>query len=121
MKLPINKDFDKEYKDDFMKGFSMREVFFLALAIATVGIIFFLLYQFLDLSTDILIYISLPFGFLVASPGFWRSKSGLSLWEYIKAKDYIDATWHLTYQSTEFDPYNVKNSSHTKGGKDAKR
>ena len=60
MKIRINKDFLRDYKDDFWKGFSGREILCLAAAAGTAVLLILLLYFKAGVPPSLAVYLSIP-------------------------------------------------------------
>lgn len=100
---PINDDFEKEYKNDVWKGFSLPELLTLGSALALmVGIMFFLVF-----GLDIDVTISLLVAMLPAVPvlmiTFGKNQEGDSFWEVYQQKRYQNATRILSYECGEYE------------------
>lgn len=100
MRISINKEIEKEYKDQFMRGFSMRECGFIALAIGIIGGVAFLVSHFFELPINFCFYIGIPFGIPVLLLGFVEFQ-GLTLIEYAKEIIYEHKTKELFYDADE--------------------
>ena len=94
MRISINKDIEEAYKDQFMRGFSMQEVGWIALAFAAVAVVAVLL-AFAGLRIDVAVYAAIPFCVPVIYIGF-RKHYGMTQMEYWKAVHYEKATRELT-------------------------
>ncbi len=104
MNIPINKDFERDYKDSAWKGYSLKELKYLVsgVAVAVLAVLFFWLK--LGIPVTAAIYIGVPVGAPVIFAGFIRSKNGLSLWQNMKAIRYRRATAVLFWKAGEYDP-----------------
>ena len=104
MNIPINKDFERDYKDSAWKGYSLRELKYLAsgAAIAVLTVLFFWLE--LGIPVTAAIYIGVPMGAPVILTGFMKTKNGLSLWQNWKAARYRKATAVLFWEAGEYEP-----------------
>ena len=61
MKILINKDIEKEYKDQFMRGFSAKECAYIAVGFFCGGVVAYIVEYFFHLPLNICFYIGLPF------------------------------------------------------------
>ena len=116
MRIPINKEIEEAYKDQFMKGFSIRETGYIALAIGIIFGIGTLVWFIFGLPINICAYIGMPFGFTVLFIGF-KKFQGLTLIEYIKEILYENKIKILTYDADEIpiesDVYNMEKRKNT--------
>lgn len=100
MKININKDFEEAYKENFFKGFTMKETFCIALALAiAIGVAAFFTITF-SLPINVSIYLGLPFAAPVLIIGF-KKFQGLTLVEYIKELIYENQIKELYYDADE--------------------
>lgn len=101
MKIRVNKDFLREYKDDAWKGFSGKEVASLLLAAGTAIAFVFLLHSGFGVSSAVTVYFSVP----VASPiillGFYRYQGYLSPVRLLQEIFYTYGTKELPYAAEE--------------------
>lgn len=58
LKIDINKDFLKEYKDNFFKGFSVSEVIHLVVALGVAALIMYVAVRYLHIDIVVAVYIS---------------------------------------------------------------
>ena len=100
MRIAVNKDIEAAYKDEFFKGFTLRETLHIAAAFAIVAGVTFALYKFAGLSLSVGVYLGAPLGFPVIYIGFKRFQ-GLTLGEYMKEKSYRKKTAVLLYDADE--------------------
>ena len=87
MNININKDFEKEYKDDSWRGFSMEEVLFFY-------------YQF-HLPLNMVLYLGLPPAAPILLLGFFRYY-GMRLTELMKEIWYEKKIKNLSYEAGEY-------------------
>lgn len=120
MRISINKEIEEEYKDQFMRGFSMKECAYIAVALLLIAGAAFLAAYFFKLSFNVCVYIGLPFGIPVLIFGF-KKFQGLTLTEYIKEIIYEHKTKELFYDADEipesFHCYEMKKHEPKKAGK----
>lgn len=102
MNIPINKDFETEYKENAWKGFSRVELKYGALGMAVAVISGVLLIFVLKVHYQIGIYMAVFCMVPVVAAGFWKSKNGLSLTDYYKAVKYRENTHRLVYKAREY-------------------
>lgn len=100
MRIPINKEIEKEYKDQFMRGFSARECGFIAAAFACIAIAAYTAWSLFHLQINICFYIGLPFGVPAILIGFMDFQ-GLDFFEYLKELIYEHKTKELYYDADE--------------------
>lgn len=101
MRININRDIEEAYKDQFMKGFTMRECGYIALALILALVVGYILYHFLSVPLSVSAYIALPF---LAPPlliGFVKIQ-GLTLIEYLKEILYERKIKELYYDADEY-------------------
>lgn len=103
MRIDINKNFEKEYKPNVWRGFSGRETATIAvsagIAIALIALFWGKLHWEPMLAGYVAVFGVAP----VILLGFWRSRTGLSLIEKIKASLYVDNTAKLKWESEEYE------------------
>lgn len=100
MKIPINKDIEVEYKDQFLKGFSIKEVCYVVVSAAIIIGMAVVMYINFGMSLEISIYVGIPFGLPVLLAGF-KKFQGLTLIEYIKELRFEYLTKELYYDADE--------------------
>lgn len=96
MEIKLNKNFEQEYKDDAWRGFSMREVIFLMIAVVQVGIEMYLLYTYLKIDLAMAVYMVVPSAIPVLSIGFFKYQ-GMTPLELLKEIYYEHKTKCLVY------------------------
>ena len=104
MNIPINKDFEHDYKSSVWKGFSLVEMVHLCIGVSVAVGLCLILWLVVKLPVVPSIYISIPIGFPILSSGFWKSVNGLNLWQYRKAIRYRKATRNLYSKAGEYKP-----------------
>ena len=104
MNIPINKDFEHDYKSSVWKGFTLVEMAHLCIGVAVAVGLCLVLWLVVKLPVVPSIYISIPVGFPILASGFWKSVNGLNLWQYRKAIRYRKATQVLHYNAGEYKP-----------------
>lgn len=102
MNIPINKDFEKDYKSSVWKGFSLHEL--ISVVLGVFAAVLFCLFFWLGLGIPVIvsIYIGIPFGFPIILSGFWKTKNGLKPKDYYAAVKYRKATAMLPYLAGEY-------------------
>ena len=100
MSIPINKDLEKEYRNEFFKGFTLKEIGHVALGLAVMGAVTALVWSRTGLSPAICIYIGLPFGIVPMYFGF-KTFQGMSARKYLQELWYERKTAQLLYQACE--------------------
>lgn len=105
MNIPVNKDLEEEYKSEWIKGFSYREIIFVAISIVIIaGVAGFAWWKF-NVPIDVCIYIGLPFGFPFLMLGF-KKIQGLTIDAYLKEMLYEWRTRELMYDADELPEEN---------------
>lgn len=104
MNIPINKDFEHDYKSSVWKGFTLVEMVHLCIGVSVAVGLCLLLWLVVKLPVVPSIYISIPVGFPILASGFWKSVNGLNLWQYRKAIRYRKATRILYSRAGEYRP-----------------
>lgn len=100
MIININKDFEKAYKDDAWRGFSLKEVICILIALMFLSGVIFLLWKIIKLPPDIAVYIGMPFTIPILAVGFFKYKE-MSPMELIVAMRYEWKTRLLCYDADE--------------------
>lgn len=102
MLIPINKDFERDFKEDFFKGFSFHE--FIAVLVSAASVILAAVFfsQICGISLDMAALLGVPCAIPATFIGFWRSPTGLSVIAYMQAKSRWKQTQHLIYQNMEY-------------------
>lgn len=120
MRIPINKEIEVAYKDQFIRGFSIRETGYIALALGIVFVVGFIVWHFFRLPINLCAYIGMPFAVPPILIGF-KYIQGLTLVEYIKEILYEKKIKELTYDASELPEnqycYQMEKSSKKKRGK----
>lgn len=99
MQIQINKDF-QEYKEDFWRGFSLKELLSIGIATGTCAGFIFLLYQFLHIPLTGAVYLSVPVAIPILMTGFYRYQ-GMTLAELIRERIWQARTEILAYEAGE--------------------
>lgn len=84
MKININKDFLKEYKNDFWKGFSMTDIVHIAEGFLCAGAVVAGLVIGFKIPITIAIYCAVPVAAPVIFIGFYKYQGYLSVKELVK-------------------------------------
>ena len=104
MKINVNKDFLKEYKNDFWKGFSATDIVHITEGFMCAGAVVAVLVLGFKIPLTIAIYCAVP----VAAPGifigFYKYQGYLSVKELVKEYMYTSKTKRLAYESEEIEP-----------------
>ena len=104
MNIPINDDFERNYKIEAWKGFDLREVAAIALALGISVAISSVLVFFFQLPLMISFYIGILPAVPVVVLAFWRSPLGMSLPAHLRVLAYHRATKELWYRACEYPP-----------------
>lgn len=102
MNIPINKDFEHDYKSSVWKGFTLVEMVHLCIGVSVAVGLCLILWLVVKIPVVPAIYISIPVGFPILASGFWKSVNGLNLWQYRKAIRYRKATQILYSRAGEY-------------------
>lgn len=102
MNIPINKDFEHDYRETVFKGFTMHEAKYVFAGLVIIVSVCVFLWFFVGLSPVLAVYISVPAGAPVIIAGFWQSPNGLTLKAQMKAVKYRKATELLCYRAGEY-------------------
>ena len=82
MQIKINKDYERDFKEIFLKGFTFKESCAMAGAIACyIGAVWGLIQ--LGLKLDYAVLVAIPTLIPCIGLGFWKSRAGLSFLEFI--------------------------------------
>lgn len=85
MRIPVNKDFLHEYKNEFWKGFTIPELASIVVGLTLDGIIVFLCWKYLHISPSTAVYIGMPALALSIFVGFKKMQDNANLLEYVLA------------------------------------
>lgn len=102
MNININKDFEKEYKDDSWRGFSMKETIHIGIAAAVIVFCGVWGYFYMGFPLSVTIYIGLPAAAPVLLLGFYRYQ-GMGIIELLKEMRYEWKIRHLVYEAGEYE------------------
>ena len=83
MNININKDFEKEYKDDSWRGFSMQEVCCIGIALSMAAAVSMWFYYTYHVPLNTVIYTGVPPAIPLLVYGFYRYQ-GMNLLELIR-------------------------------------
>jgi len=102
MKIVINKNFEKEYKDEAFRGLSLKELVFAVIFLLVMASIVYVGIMKYKLPSSPAILIGMVVGSPLLILGFYKYQ-GMSPIEF--AKEYVNflKTSRLSYQSTEFE------------------
>lgn len=103
LKIDINKDFLKEYKDNFFKGFSVSEVIHLVAALGVAALIMFAAVRYLHIDIVAAVYISVPFVIPIVFSGIYKYQDYLKPKDYMLERQYTLASESLHYETEEAD------------------
>lgn len=103
MQIQINKDLEEAYKDEIIKGFSIREAVYLGISVGLIGGITAFAYFRFGIMPDTGIYLGIPFAIPVLLMGFYKTQ-GLTLAAYLKEIIYEQRTKILLYDADELPP-----------------
>lgn len=101
LKIDINKDFLKEYKDNFFKGFSVSEVIHLVAALGVAALIMFVVVRYFHIDIVAAVYISVPFIIPIVFSGIYKYQDYLKPKDYMLERQYTLASERLHYETEE--------------------
>lgn len=101
MNIAINKDLEKEYKNDLVMGFDPRECIYILIALIELIGIAVLLYIKTGFSATMCAYAGMPLALPTLILGF-KKFHGMSCFRYIKEILWERRTRILTYEAEEF-------------------
>ena len=104
MNIPINKDFEHDYRETVYKGFTLHEAKYALAGLVLIVSVCLFLWRYIGISPVLAVYISVPVGAPIMIAGFWQSKNGLTLREHLAAVKYRKATAMLHYRAGEYQP-----------------
>ncbi|MBD9337047.1 MAG: PrgI family protein [[Ruminococcus] faecis] len=93
MKIDINKDFEKQYKNELWKGFTARELTYAGVALFVAGAIAFGVWKVTGLAINISIYAGIPFMApivylaMVQHQGHTWTEYLKNIWFYLQTKE----------------------------------
>ena len=100
MNIPINKDFEREYREDVWRGFSLRQLLFLGVGVCIgAGVILFV-YFYLGFPIQACVYLGVPAMAPALVVGFYTYQ-GMTILEYVKALLYEKNTKVLVWEAGE--------------------
>ena len=100
MNIPINKDIEEEYKDEFTKGFTLRECVYIAAALIIVALVGVFCWWKLGLAINVSVYVGFPFAVPILLLGFLKP-SGMYVSKYLKEIRWEKKTKLLLYEAGE--------------------
>lgn len=100
MQIQINKDIEEAYKDELIKGFSLREAAYIGISLVIIVGMVVLVYLKFGIMPDTGIYIGLPFGIPTLFLGFYTYQ-GQTVVQYLKEIIFVCKTKVLTYDADE--------------------
>lgn len=84
MIIPINKDFEQDYPDEVLAGFTLPQIVSVALIIMVSGCIVYVLSAIVGIPADIAVYFAIPAVLVLGAFGFYRHQ-GMSCLGWLKA------------------------------------
>lgn len=106
MTIPINKDPDTEYKNEFMFGYTLKEVLCVAAALLIIAGVTALAYFKFNIALNVGCYFGIPLAFPVIFLGF-KEWYGMSITRFISELGYEKKPGSLHLMQTS-----LKNTSH---------
>ena len=119
MRIKINEDFEEKFQDEFIKGFTGRQVLIIVLAFGSAIAVAICAWHFAKVPVDITVYLGIPVMIPILGLGFFRYQK-MSVFGLIKAMLYTHKTKVLTYEAEELketDRHVFKMEHEKKGGK----
>ena len=101
MKIRVNKDFLREYKDDAWKGFTAQEILSIVAGAGIAFVAIALLYLYAGVSSAAAVYIGVPIAAPVIFSGFYRYQGYLSPKQLFKEIRYTRKVTRLFYDTGE--------------------
>ena len=99
MTIPINKDPDTEYKNEFMFGYTLKEVLCVAAALLIIAGVTALVYFKFNIALNVGCYFGIPLAFPVIFLGF-KEWYGMSITRFISELGYEKKTRELAFSDT---------------------
>lgn len=101
MNIEINKDFLTEYKDEFWKGFSAKEVFTIVSAGAVAaGVVIFLNFKF-GVRPSEAVYAAIPFTIPILLAGFYKYQGYMPFKKLLEEISYSRKCRELHFESKD--------------------
>lgn len=101
MNININKDFEREYKDDSFRGFSMKEALCIGCALCVAAVTSIFLYYRFQIPLNLVLYAGLPPAVPFLFFGFYRYQD-LSAAAFLKELFFERRTRVLSYSAGEY-------------------
>jgi len=99
MNIKINKDF-KEYKNEFTRGFTLKEALSILISLLFAGGITFCLWKFAGMKVDLAVYIAVPSMVPILALAFYKYQ-GMSVLEFIREVIYTNKVKELAFEAGE--------------------
>ena len=103
LKIDINKDFLKEYKNDFYKGFSVTDIVHILAGLSVSAVIMTIAVMLFKIDVVFAVYISVPFAALFILAGIYKYQEYLSPKEYVLERQYTQSISRIHYETDEPD------------------
>ncbi len=100
MSIPINKDLEENYRNEFFKGLTLKELLSVALGFVLMVVVAVLAFFYTDLAPMVCVYAGLPFVVVPMVFGFGKIQ-GLTIKSYLKELIYERRTALLVYRADE--------------------
>lgn len=97
MQIQVNKDIEEEYRNELMKGFTLRELVYLVAAVVVIAAVCVLVWKKGGVQIDVAVFAGIPFGCVILFFGF-RRYQGLTVYGYLKEMLYEHRTRTLAYE-----------------------
>lgn len=107
MKIDLNKDFENQYKNEFLKGFTLRETLYGGLAFCVAAMVGILIWWNTGIAINICIYLGIPFMIPIVAMGMIKHQ-GHSWSEMWKEIYFFVQTKELSVQMEERKNVNVR-------------
>lgn len=100
MRIPMKKDIEEAYKDEFVKGFTLRETAYAFVSVVIAAAVTAGLWKLTGIQPDICVYAGTPCAIPTLLIGFYKIQ-GLTLGAYLKEIWYARKTRILLYDADE--------------------
>lgn len=86
MKIDLNKDFENQYKNEFLKGFTVRETVYGGLALGVAAGVGILIWKNTDIPINLCVYLGIPFMIPVVAMGMLKHQghNWSEMWKEIR-------------------------------------
>lgn len=103
LKIDINKDFLKEYKNDFYKGFSVTDIVHIIAGLSVSAVVMLITVMLFHIDVVFAVYVSVPFAAPLILAGIYKYQEYLSPKEYVQERQYTQNISRVHYETDEPD------------------